>query len=519
MSEHTCPTHGGLVEDGFNPDFDLKQLILDPDSNMHIWGWLVSGFLTLGSLTIAAHSITRHLTHYYTPKIQRHKVRVLAYPPAYAILAWLTYLKYDYATVIMFFAKIVESFAVYNLFVCLQSYLEGYRKENDHVKVAVDTKVLGIYKFHLNSKWGLHFRAIIDILVFQFPIWNIIASFISIFAQIKGVYCDGQFSPHGAYLYLATISFISLSIILMALFTYLAVFNDEWKRGKVRAHGMFWCVKGPIMVIFYFGDILLSIMTYFGVIHDKVPTNGGTVWTAAAIKNGYYVLLICAVMVFVAALMERYFGLDFKEDIFDDSDKTRYGYMHAFADSFLGFIPHFFIDLFSCGGETVELAKKRIKLHKQRRLSDDQLDLLGAEPDAHEVTHMDDPSSLSQPARAHQSKVYVDPDSARLSQFNSIPLEPLNPAFADHSYTTTSVDRNKNETKIEMTRIKMDQGSSIDNFPIPPLQKSSSEQRPALAEPQPSQATSLSISDQVDPNRPKDHFSPHEGRNIPPGYF
>lgn len=116
---------------------------------MHIWGWLVSGFLVLVTITISSHTINEHLQHYCTPNIQRHKVRVVAYPAAYAILAWLSYLKYNYETVLLFFARLFESFAVYNLFMCLQAYLEPFRIRNEGRKEEITTKVLGIYNFKL----------------------------------------------------------------------------------------------------------------------------------------------------------------------------------------------------------------------------------------------------------------------------------------------------------------------------------------------------------------------------------
>ncbi|KAI7905750.1 organic solute transporter Ostalpha-domain-containing protein [Cokeromyces recurvatus] len=393
MDEH-CPTLGGLSENGFNPEFDLKQLVLNPSNSMHVWGWLTSGFLVLCTITIASHTINEHLHYYYTPNIQRHKVRVIAYPAAYSILAWLSYLKYDYETVILFFARLFESFAVYNLYMCLQAYLEPFRIKNEGIKESMKTKVLGVYTLNLKSKWGLHFRVITDVLVLQFPIWNILAALISIFTQIKGIYCDGQFSPHGAYVYLSIIQFISLSIILMALFTYLSVYNDEWKEGQIRAHGMFWCVKGPIMVIFYFGDILLAILSYFNIIKDKpAGTPGGTYWTAAAIKNGYYVLIICVCMTAVAILMQIYFGVDAKEY---EHNLDEDGYFEALKDGFLAYIPQFLMKVFRCGEETVVLAKKRHRLNKKdkrrlQRTSEDNL--LTVSTHLEEYPH--DPSSRS----------------------------------------------------------------------------------------------------------------------------
>ncbi|CAO0791159.1 unnamed protein product [Mucor circinelloides] len=518
MAEH-CPTLGGLSENGFNPEFDLKQLVLNPNNTMHVWGWLVSGFLVLVTVTIASHTINEHLHHYCTPDIQRHKVRVIAYPAAYAILAWLSYLKYDYETVILFFARLFESFAVYNLYMCLQSYLQPYRLRNQGKKEPISTKVFGFYNFKLQSKWGLHFRVITDILVLQFPIWNIISALISIFAQIKGVYCDGQFSPHGAYVYLATIQFISLSIILMALFTYLSVYNSEWKEGNIRAHGMFWCVKGPIMVIFYFGDILLAILGYFDVIKDKpASTPGGTYWTAAAIKNGYYVLIICVCMAIVAMLMQIYFGLDAKEY---QTEEPEFGYFEALSDGFLAYIPQFIKNVFMCGGDTVVLAKKRIKLRKERRLSDDEHNLLSpTDRDLETATALESATSiheyLAQPAPSLQNNKLYDEDTRYHQQpyhhnFNALPLEPL--GIKSNSTLQEQINDEKPTANLQQSNST----GEVDELAINHQQTSQTSPQPYQPDlampPPPMQSRALNRNDEPaveSVHQHSNHFTPHE---------
>ncbi|EIE80869.1 hypothetical protein RO3G_05574 [Rhizopus delemar RA 99-880] len=475
MSSEHCPTLGGLSESGFNPEFDLKQLVLNPNSNYHVWGWLASGFLVLVTVTIASHTINEHLHHYCTPEIQRHKVRVVAYPAAYAVLAWLSYLKYDYET--------------------------PYREKNAGLKEEVTTKVFGLYRFNLKSKWGLHFRVIVDILVLQFPIWNIIAAFISIITQIKGIYCDGQFSPKGAYVYLAIIQFSSLSIILMALFTYLSVFDKEWKDGNIRAHGMFWCVKGPIMIIFYCGDILLAILSYFNVIQDKPPGSpSGTYWTTEAIKNGYYVLIICVTMTVVAVLMQIYFGLDAKEY---QTEEPEHNYFVALVDGFLAYIPQFIRNVFMCGGDTVVLAKKRIKLRKERRLSDDEYNLLAPAEDTtmpHEY--------LTQPAPSLQNSKLYDEDvrfnNRQQHNFNALSLEPL-VSIIENEALQTSKDKDEKQVQIlkeqeEKKEIKKAgaRSSSLASIIIPPP---------------PMQSRAIGRNDEVSVesvNQGPAHFTPHD---------
>lgn len=226
----------------------------------------------------------------------------------------------------------------------------------------------------------------------------------------------------------------------MALFTYLSVFNEEWKEGNIRAHGMFWCVKGPIMVIFYLGDITLAILGYFEVIKDKpATTSSGTYWPAAAIKNGYYVLIICLCMAFVAILMQLYFGLDAKEY---QTEQPDFSYFDALSDGFLAYIPQFIKNVFMCGGDTVVLAKKRIHLRKHRRLSDDEIDLI---PTANkDADYNNSPSIheyLAQPLPSLQTNKY-EQDRHNQHNFNALPLEPLGGS------NTTSTDKEKDDELI-----------------------------------------------------------------------
>lgn len=357
-------------------------------------------------------------------------------------------------------------------------------------------------------------------LLIEFHVYrNIISALISIFTQIKGVYCDGQFSPHGAYVYLATIQFISLSIILMALFTYLSVYNSEWKEGNIRAHGMFWCVKGPIMVIFYFGDILLAILGYFNVIKDKpASTPGGTYWTAAAIKNGYYVLIICVCMAIVAMLMQIYFGLDAKEY---QTEEPEFGYFEALSDGFLAYIPQFIKNVFMCGGDTVVLAKKRIKLRKERRLSDDEHNLLSpTDRDLETATALESATSiheyLAQPAPSLQNNKLYDEDTRYHQQpyqhnFNALPLEPLG------IKSNSTLQEQINDEKPTVNLQQSSSTGEVDELAINQQQASQTPPQPYQPDlampPPPMQSRALNRNDEPaveSVHQHSSHFTPHE---------
>ncbi|CAO3626257.1 unnamed protein product [Cunninghamella blakesleeana] len=310
------------------------------------------------------------------PHIQRHKVRVLLYPPFYMLLCWLSYLRYDYSTTIMFFATLFEAFAVYNLYACYQSYLEPFREEAGNIKEEAHPTVIPFVKVHIKSRWGMHLRVIIDILVIQFPVWSVISAFISIFASIKGYYCPDSFSFKGAHVYLTIINFIALSIIISALFVYIATFKQEWQRAHISAHGMFWSLKGPIMINFYIGVILLDGLAYAGIIHgtDGSHSSDGLAWSQEAVKNGLEVIIECVVLTGAMLLMTKYFG---PKDSIDRSVNSinvnnepvqKLTSFQAFCDAYVNYIPEFITTVFFCGKDTKRLAAKRKRMKEQRKL-------------------------------------------------------------------------------------------------------------------------------------------------------
>ncbi|ORY01771.1 hypothetical protein K493DRAFT_255344 [Basidiobolus meristosporus CBS 931.73] len=403
-SANQCPSPGGLRQAGglTQPGFHLGSLFQHPSQNWHVIGWLFCCVLIAFTWVYAFIIIARHARNYYDSHVQRHKLRVLLYPPVYATLAWFSYLRYDYSTTIMFFATLFESFAVYNLYMCLQSYLQPFRDEAGQRKEDITVKLFYFFKIHIKSKWGLHYNTITNILVFQYPIWSIIDAFISIFAELRGYYCEGSYNFHGAYVYLTIIDFVSLSVILSALFTYLAVFHEEWKRGKIHAHGMFWCVKGPIMFIFYIGDILLTALTTAGVIKGTDGTNSSDsiAWPAAAVKNGLYVIIICVVMAFIIILMAKYYG---PQDVVakhenGQLDTVRMTPSKALIDGYVTYIPEFLYGVLCCGVDSCRLARKRVELRSRKKQE------MNSGGNTHLLTTQ--PTETERPSYSDSSEIY-----------------------------------------------------------------------------------------------------------------
>ncbi|KAI9305767.1 hypothetical protein BJ944DRAFT_179416 [Cunninghamella echinulata] len=349
----SCPTEKGFRNPSLfhQPGFNFGDIWEHPDIYWHVIGWIFSILFVITTLAICLTLITKHLRNYYKPRIQQHKLRILLYPPMYSLLAWFSFLRPDYATTILFFATIFEAFA----------------------KEPIKTKVFCCIPFRIKSKWGMHFRVIVGILVIQFPIWSIIKSLISLISQSQGYYCESGFNFKGAHVYLVLINFVSLSFIIITLFIYLAVYSKEFKQLQVPSHGMFWTIKLPILIEFYIGSILLSILKYVAVIKAKKTGNHELDHEMVEqIKMGLESIITCFVMCVSSFMMVKYYNLDRDISKVQHDNGISNNYIElpvwfALMDAYFYYIPEFIRQVYGCGTETYQLARKRRQIIKNKR--------------------------------------------------------------------------------------------------------------------------------------------------------
>lgn len=123
------------------------------------------------------------------------------------------------------------------------------------------------------------------------------------------------------------------------------------------------------MFIFYFGDILLSILETLNVIKgtDGTHSSDGLAWPAAAVKNGLEVILICAVMTVTMIFMHKFFGPQDAVTKHVEEDTPRMTGWMAIFDGYLSYLPEFFYQLLCCGVDSYRLAKKRVELRARRK--------------------------------------------------------------------------------------------------------------------------------------------------------
>ncbi|CAO3637918.1 unnamed protein product [Cunninghamella blakesleeana] len=381
------------------PGFSFSEAMKHPDENWNVILWIASSFFILITTIVCFTIIAKHVRNYNQPIIQQHKLRILIYPPFYALLTWIAYLQMDYATVILFFASFFEAFAVFNLYTCLFDYLQPLRDQMKDKKVPVDIKVLGCFHLRVKSKWGMHFRVIIGILVIQFPVWTIFNAIISLIAQSQGYYCESAPSIHGAHVYLMVIEFISLFTILTSLIIYMRVFSDELRQENVPYMGMFWTIKFPIFIVFFVSTAVLSMLEFKNIIqpiYSKI--DGSILWTPIQIKTSIKTSICCFAMFIASMMMMNYYQvdeyrpkvndnmnndstIDQRDDKKDTMNQITTNQMenqveviplkkmspcYAIIDAYFFYIPRFLYQIYQYGIDTGHLFRKRKEIRRKR---------------------------------------------------------------------------------------------------------------------------------------------------------
>ncbi|CAO3637926.1 unnamed protein product [Cunninghamella blakesleeana] len=390
----TCPTPKGFTYHGLfgRSGFTFSEAINSPTDNWNVILWIASSFFIIITMMICFHLIFKHIRHYNQPTIQQHKLRILLYPPFYALLTWISYLQLNYAVIFLFIATFFEAFSVFNLYTCLFDYLQPLRDQMKGTKISSHVKVLGCFNLRLNSKWGMHFRIIIGILVLQYPIWTILNAIITLILQIQGYNCESSPKNHGAHFYLTIIELISLITVILSLLTYMRVFADEFKQENVPFRGMFWTIKLPIFIVFFVSTVVLSILESAKMIRPIYSDDGSLLWSANQIKFGIKTFICCFAMFLGSIMMNLYFNLDpINTTIISSSSTTTLieisgpdnnnnnneeEMMHlktkklspgkAIMDAYFFYIPQFFYHIYQSAIDVCHLIRKRNELRRRK---------------------------------------------------------------------------------------------------------------------------------------------------------
>ncbi|EON64443.1 hypothetical protein W97_03674 [Coniosporium apollinis CBS 100218] len=174
--------------------------------------------------------IYQHATHYLRPWEQKHIIRILLVVPIYAVVSFLSILKFRYAIYLEVLRDCYEAFAIASFFTLLAHYVapnlhdqkEYFRELNpknwiwpiNWLQACTGGRKKGPFR---RPQSGLTWFNIIWFCVFQYCLIRVACTVVSVFTQMTGLYCDSSLSPHFAHLWIFIVESISVAIAMLCL--------------------------------------------------------------------------------------------------------------------------------------------------------------------------------------------------------------------------------------------------------------------------------------------------------------
>ncbi|CAH8853783.1 unnamed protein product [Trichobilharzia szidati] len=226
--------------------------------------WFVAGLFVLGAIPISLWTIIEHVINYTKPFLQRHIIRILWMVPIYAIDAWMALIFPKYAIYFDTLRECYEAYVVYNFLAFLLNYLKSQYPDLGHV-VKQKPQVKHLPPFCFLKSWEMG-RRFIDHCrhgALQYTVIRPLTTAVALICEILGVYGEGDFNFHHAFLYLTIINNISQIWALYCLVLFYRCARQELKPMKPVAK--FLCVKFVIFMSFW-QSILIAVLAATGLI-------------------------------------------------------------------------------------------------------------------------------------------------------------------------------------------------------------------------------------------------------------
>ena len=265
----------------------------------HLIGWFSSAGFVFLTFIISIRLIVLHLTHWYSPAIQKWLVRIIWMVPIYSIESWLALRFRDQAIYIETIRECYEAYAIFSflyfllallgeeatLIACLKEKSDERGEHSWPLKLCIKPWVMGPEFLH-QSKLG----------VLQYVLMkNLMAALIFIL-QIFNVYEEGRFRFDRGYIYICLVSNVSQLWALYCLVKFYYAAREEL--APWAPFGKFMCVKVVVFFTWWqslFVSFVAASMTVAG------STNVGEDWSREQIVVGLQDWLICIEM-FVASI-------------------------------------------------------------------------------------------------------------------------------------------------------------------------------------------------------------------------
>ena len=285
----------------------LPLWVDDSDNTDGPIGYLINICLLLSllSVLISVRLIGQHLRHFSQPVIQRKIIAILWMVPIYGTTSWFS-LRYISNSMFMDMLRdCYEGFVIYMFFALCYCYIGQFDRE--HIELSRIYSVLssrGCVHHPIRFPEWCGVSQVIDLrsdprsfllnckkYVLQFVLIKPLGTIAAIIlASCFDCYENGNFSFHNGYIYVTTITNVSITLSMYWLILFYQATRDAL--APFDPVPKFLCIKG-VLFFSYWQSVVISLLVKYGVITDLPIIHYTVEHVSATIQNS----LICLEMV------------------------------------------------------------------------------------------------------------------------------------------------------------------------------------------------------------------------------
>lgn len=262
-------------------------------------GWFSSAGFVLLTFAISIRLIVLHLTHWYSPSIQKWLVRIIWMVPIYSVESWLALRFRDKAIYIETVRECYEAYAVFSFLYFLIALLGEEALLIAHLKEKSEERCQHSWPLRLCIKpWGMgsEFLHKSKLGVLQYVLLKNLMAVLIFTLQIFDLYDEGRFRFDRGYIYVCLVSNISQLWALYCLVKFYYVTKEELAPWSPL--GKFMCVKTVVFFTWWQSLFVSCVAAYLKI--SGYSSAGGD-WSREQIVMGFQDYLICIEM-FVASI-------------------------------------------------------------------------------------------------------------------------------------------------------------------------------------------------------------------------
>lgn len=274
----------------------ISVRLMNKGATPDIQAWFSSGVFVLLTLPITFWEIIQHILNYTKPYLQKYIIRILWMVPIYSLNCWLALTWPRSGIYLDTIRECYEAYVIYNFMVFLLNFLHhelDFQIGTDEERPSV--KHIFPLCFLRPCPGGLQFIDSCRHGILQYTVVRPFTTALALITEMFGVYGEGRFDFHYAYVYIVVINNISQFVAMYSLVLFYKAYRHELT--PMSPIPKFLCIKAVVFFSF-FQSVIISLLIYVGIVSPTFVTEKGVV---GDVNRGVQDFLICIEM-FVAAI-------------------------------------------------------------------------------------------------------------------------------------------------------------------------------------------------------------------------